>query len=144
MPFGQHKAELIENASQFIGLHDAALHELRPDPMQRQHDLLRLDLYWHKAHARLLAGCPDRLCIRGICLVALNERPDFARRDQAHFVPQLRQSASPLMRAAASLHHRERWLADGKPFEQANPLELRPFYAARVVFCSNGRILDRI
>lgn len=101
--------------------------------MQRQHYLLRFGLHGHNAHARLLARRPDRLRIRGICLVALNERPDFARRGQAHLMPQLRQSVSPLMRAAAGLHHQERWFTDSKPFEQASPLELQPFYAARVV-----------
>ena len=65
----QHDAELVEQPPEFVGLHDAGLHELRAQAVQRQHDLLGLGLDGNEAHAGLLARRPDRLRVGSIGLV---------------------------------------------------------------------------
>lgn len=60
----------------FVRLHDAGLHELRAQPVQRQHNLLSLGLDGNEAHAGLLARRPDRL-------TAQNHRPALPPSDIA-------------------------------------------------------------
>jgi hypothetical protein len=81
--FRQHDAKLIEQPPEFVGLHDAGLHQLRTQPVQRQYDLLGFGLDGNEAHAGLLACGPDCLSIRSIGLVALHERTHLSRRDES-------------------------------------------------------------
>ena len=58
MALGENESKLVEQASKFIGLHDAHLHELSTQAMQCQNDLLRVALDGNGPHARLAACCP--------------------------------------------------------------------------------------
>src|SRR3954469_20675971 len=58
----------------------------------------------HKAHGRALGGLADRLGIRGIVLLPLDERLDVRRRDQPDRMPEHANLARPIMGAAAGLH----------------------------------------
>ena len=66
--------------------------------------LLRLALHGHEAHGRPLGGLADRLGIRHVVLLALDERLHVGRRDQPHLVAELADRAAPVMRARAGLH----------------------------------------
>ena len=66
--------------------------------------LLRLALYGHEAHGRPLGGFADRLGIRHVVLLALDERLHVGRRDQPHLVTEIADCSSPVMRARAGLH----------------------------------------
>ena len=70
MPLRQHDAELVEQAAQRVGLHDAHLHELSTHAVQGQTSLLLLVLDRHGLDVRLQGRDPDGLGITGIGLVA--------------------------------------------------------------------------
>jgi hypothetical protein len=130
VPLGQHDAELVEQATHFIGLHDAHLHELRAQTVQRQHDLLAFGLDGDEAHAGLAAGRPDRLRVSRIGLVALHERADLLWREQPHLVAELPKLASPLVGTATGFHHHPGGLPVGEPRQDLGPPELQPLDAA--------------
>src|ERR671911_2293934 len=61
-------------------------------------------LHGDKAHGRALGGLADRLGIRHVVLLALDERLYIGRRDQPHLVAELSDGAAPIVRARAGLH----------------------------------------
>jgi hypothetical protein len=132
--FRQHDAELVEQSPQLVGLHDAHLHELSAQAMQRQHDLLSLALDRNEPHAGLAARRPDRLRIRSVGLVPTHERPDHLRRQQAHVVAESQQLAAPLVSAPTGLHHHQRSLPVGQPRQHLRALELQSFDGPGVGF----------
>ena len=132
MTLRQHDAKLVEQPPEFVGLHDAGLHELRAHPVQRQHDLLGLGLDRNEAHAWLLAGCPDRLSVRSVGFVALHERTHLARRDESYLVAQFHQGSAPVVRTAARFHDDQRSRAVGKPLEHLGALQLQVLNAAGI------------
>ena len=66
MPFGQHDAELVEQSTQFISLHDAHLHQLRSYAMQCQHHLLSLGLECHERLGQRAAEAAGGLEVLGV------------------------------------------------------------------------------
>ncbi len=141
MPLMQDDAELVLNSPQLVGLHDARLHELHPNTMQRQDDLLGLGLHGYKAHTWLLACGPNGLRVGRVRLVALNKGANFARGDELHLMPESLKRASPFVRSATSLHHDQCTGTIGEPLQQAAAFELLTFNTAR--FLINPVQLER-
>src|SRR6478672_7470348 len=101
----------------------AAMLAAHPDPMVRLiaerlagtlHNsvrLLCLLLHRHKAHPRPLRRFADRLSIRHIILLPLDEGLHVSRWDQPHRVAQLTKLPRPVVRPATSLQrHKTAWL----------------------------------
>ena len=59
------------------------------------------------AHGRAQSSLQDRLSVRRVIFLPLEERLDIARRDQFRRVARTLQFPRPVMRAAASFHHDE-------------------------------------
>lgn len=66
--------------------------------------LLRLTLHRHEPHGRPLRCLADRLGIRGIVLLSLDERLYVGRRNEPHLMAEALQLATPMMRSSARLH----------------------------------------
>jgi hypothetical protein len=114
VPLGQCDAELVEQAAQFIGLHDPHFHQLCPQPMQGQHNLLRIVLDRNELDSRLLTSSPDCVRVGGVGLVAMHEGANHLRRQKPHLVTEQHQLPSPLVRPATGFHHHERRLPIGE------------------------------
>lgn len=61
-----------------------------------------------KAHLGLSGGDHDRLSVRGLILLALNEGPTLLRRIRPHFMAESLQLARSEMRTLASLENHQR------------------------------------
>lgn len=100
----QYDAELVEQSTKLIDVHDANPDQLLTDPVHRQHGLLIFGLDCDEPHARALGGFPDCGGISRIVLVRLHERSYELGRYEPHVVAESCQSSGPMMSAAASFH----------------------------------------
>jgi hypothetical protein len=131
MPFRQDDAELVQDSPQFVGLHDARLHELHPNAMQRQDDLLGLGFRGYKTHTWLLACGPNGLSVGRVRFVTLDKGADLAGGNEPHLMPESLQRATPLVSSSTSLHHDQCTGTIGEPLQQAAAFELLTLNAAR-------------
>jgi hypothetical protein len=79
-------------------------HQKIAGPEHHRSGLGRLALGCHKAHGGKLSRLADRLGLRGIGLLALDERLHVSGWDQSHMVAELADFARPVVRTAAGLH----------------------------------------
>lgn len=100
----QCDAELGQDATQCVGLHDAHLHELAAHAVQRHADLLLFGLDGHRLNVGLLRSHPDRLRIHGIGLVTQQEGLDVLRWQQFDLVTQRGDYACLVVRCGTRLH----------------------------------------
>ena len=100
--------------------------------------LLRLGLDRHEVHGRTLGRFRDRLRVRRVVLVPLDEGLHVDRRNQPHLVTERHDLPAPVVGAGARLHrHRARRLRGEKaqqlpapqlPAVRHRPVRLRPVY----------------
>lgn len=101
-----------------------------PQPEDHAQPLLRGRLHFDKAHGRSAGGLHDRLGIRHVVLLVLDIRLDELRRDQSHFMAQIRQCPRPVMSSRAGLHrHPALWLRlhEGEELLARKPLAEHDF-----------------
>ena len=103
-PSRRDQSMLSEVAAQSVDHLGALADEHLPRAKQHGSDLLAFRLHRNEAHGGAQCRLNDRLGIRHIVLLALDERLDVDRRDQAHIVSQLLKLAAPAMGRGASLH----------------------------------------
>src|SRR4051812_33828475 len=93
--FGPDKAELEEMPAQGIDNLGPLPHQEIARPEHESGGLGLLAFGSHEAHGRALGGLADRLGIRGIVLLPLDEWLDVRRRDQPDRMPEHADLAGP-------------------------------------------------
>src|SRR3954463_11561507 len=95
--FGHDKAELGQMPAQGIDDLGPLPHQEIAGPEHESGGLGLLAFGSHEAHGRALGGLADRLGIRGIVLLPLDEWLDVRRREQPHPPPEHAELAPPKM-----------------------------------------------
>ena len=117
-PLGHDEAEFGEQAAQLVDLCGALGNDGAADAMQAEDGLLLDGFDGNEAHGGTADGFADGLGVVAVILAALAVGDDKARGDDAGVVPEIAQSARPMVGAAAGFHADDAGRQIGEAFEQ--------------------------